>query len=90
MHEEGACSGCRQVVETLINNYFKGNLHVLQQYTLIFGQTVRVPEKIKGRLLSFGTCTRKYRRLGEYIPGCPPMQEHVLEYFGLDPATWVD
>ena len=90
MREEGACSGCRQVVETLIHNYLKGNLHLLREYTLIFGQTVKVPDAVKGKLLNFGSCTKKYRNRGEYIPGCPPMQEDVLEFFGMDPNTWVD
>jgi uncharacterized protein (DUF362 family) len=89
-HESGACSGCRQTIYTLLNNYMKGNLNLLKDYTVIYGQTVKPPEKIKGKLLNFGTCTRNYRNRGDYIPGCPPMQEHVLEYFGLDPDTWVE
>ena len=47
IHEAGACSGCRQVVETLLNNYLKDNLEVLKDHTLIFGQTVKVPPKVK-------------------------------------------
>ncbi len=90
IHEAGACSGCRQVVETLLNNYLKGKLDVLKDHTLIFGQTVKAPSKIKGKLLSFGSCTKQYKSQGGYIPGCPPMQEHVLEYFGMDPDSWTD
>ncbi|MBN2325224.1 MAG: DUF362 domain-containing protein [Spirochaetes bacterium] len=89
-HESGACSGCRQTIYTLLNNYMKGNLDRMRDYTIIYGQTVKPPEEIKGKLLSFGTCTRNYKKRGDYIPGCPPMQEHVLEYFGLDPDTWVE
>ncbi len=90
IHEAGACSGCRQVVDTLLNNYLKGNLDVLKDYTLIFGQTVKVPAEIKGKLLNFGACTKRYKSQGQYIAGCPPMQEHVLEFFGMDPSTWTD
>jgi uncharacterized protein (DUF362 family) len=89
-HESGACSGCRQTIETLLNNYMKGNLDLLKDYTVIYGQTVKPPKKVEGKLLNFGTCTRKYKNQGDYIPGCPPMQEHVLEYFGLDPDTWME
>jgi uncharacterized protein (DUF362 family) len=90
IHESGACSGCRKVMNTLLNNHLKGNYEVLRNLTLIFGQTVKVPQRIKGKLLNFGSCTKKYRELGDYIAGCPPMQEHVLEYFGMDPNTWRD
>jgi uncharacterized protein (DUF362 family) len=90
IHESGACSGCRKVMNTLLNNHLKGNYDVLKNRTLIFGQTVKIPHRIKGKLLNFGSCTKKYKNRGEYIPGCPPMQEHVLEYFGMDPNTWND
>jgi uncharacterized protein (DUF362 family) len=89
-HESVGCSGCRQTIETLLNNYMKGNLDLLKDYTVIYGQTVKPPKKVEGKLLNFGTCTRKYKNQGDYIPGCPPMQEHVLEYFGLDPDTWME
>jgi uncharacterized protein (DUF362 family) len=90
IHEAGACSGCRQVIETLLNNYLKGNLEVLRDHTMIFGQTVKKLPEVRGKLLCFGSCTKKYKSLGGYIPGCPPMQEHVLEYFGMDPESWTD
>jgi uncharacterized protein (DUF362 family) len=90
IHESGACSGCRKVMNTLLNNHLKGNYLVLKNLTLIFGQTVKMPQPIKGKLLNFGSCTKKYKNHGDYIPGCPPMQEHVLEYFGMDPSSWCD
>ena len=90
IHESGACSGCRKVMNTLLNNHLKGNYDVWRNRTLIFGQTVKVPRIIKGKLINFGSCTKKYKNQGDYIAGCPPMQEHVLEYFGMDPNTWND
>lgn len=80
IYEAGACSGCHHFLESLITYHLKGNVDLLKGYTIIFGQTVRPPEKIEGELLSFGACTRKYRNQGEYIAGCPPHGLDVLEY----------
>ena len=80
IHEAGACSGCRYVIEALLIDYLKSDLNLLKDYTLIFGQTVKIPEKIKGKLLNFGLCTRQYKDQGEYIPGCPPHPLDALEY----------
>jgi uncharacterized protein (DUF362 family) len=80
IYEAGACSGCRQVIETLLVDRLKGNLNLLKGYTLIFGQTVEIPKNIRGKLLCFGSCTRKYKDQGEYIPGCPPHPFDFIEY----------
>jgi len=77
IYEAGACSGCRHVVETLIS---ENKLGLFKGYTLIFGQTVKVPKEIKGKLLCFGLCTKKYRNQGGYIPGCPPHPLDALDY----------
>jgi len=82
IYEAGACSGCRHVMEALLVDHLekKGKINLLKSYTLIFGQTVEPPKKIKGKLLSFGLCTKRYKDRGEYIPGCPPHPDSVLEY----------
>ena len=85
IYETGACSGCRLAIKTLLFSHLKDNLSVLKGYSIIFGQTVKPPLKIKGKLLNYGSCTKKYKNQGEYIAGCPPMHEHVLEHFGLKP-----
>lgn len=78
--EAGACSGCRQVIKTLLVDRLKGNLSLLKGCTLIFGQTVEIPKNIRGSLLCLGSCTRKYKDQGEYIPGCPPHPFDLIEY----------
>ncbi len=82
--ESGACSGCRHVVETLLSYYMKNDLDTMKDCTLIFEQNVKMPANVKGKLVCFGTCARKYREQGDYLPGCPPMQEIVMEYFGVE------
>ena len=81
IYEAGACSGCRHVIEALlIDLEKKSELGLLKGWTLIFGQRVKVPREVKGNLLCFGLCTKKYRNQGEYIPGCPPHPLDVLDY----------
>jgi len=80
IHESGACSGCRHFVESLLAFHLKDNVDLLKGYTIIFGQTITPPEKIEGELLSFGSCTKRYRNQGGYIAGCPPHGSDVLEY----------
>jgi uncharacterized protein (DUF362 family) len=82
--ESGACSGCRQVVDSLFSYYMKNDLDIFRDRTIVFGQNVKLPSKIKGKLILFGPCTKKYRGQGDYMPGCPPMQEMVMEYFGVE------
>jgi len=82
IYEAGACSGCHHIVEALLVDYLKkeDKIDLLKGHTLIFGQTVKPPKKIKKKLLNFGLCTKKYKDQGEYIPGCPPFPDDVLEY----------
>ena len=80
IHEAGACSGCRHMIQALLIDHLKDNLNLLKDRTLIFGQTVKIPETIKGKLLNFGLCTRQYKDRGGYIPGCPPHPLDALEY----------
>ncbi len=82
IEEDSACSGCRHTMESLISNLKEQNkLDLLKGYHLIFGQTVRIPPKIRGKLVNIGTCTRNYKHLGYYIPGCPPHPEDIVSFF---------
>jgi uncharacterized protein (DUF362 family) len=82
--ESGACSGCRQVVDSLFTYYMKNNLDVFKDRTIVFGQNVKLPSRTRGKPILFGPCTKKYRDKGDYMPGCPPMQENVMQYFGVE------
>lgn len=77
--ESGACTGCRHMVSALIAYYIKGNVDVLKDCTIIFGQNIKMPSDVKGRLICLGACTKKYKDQGEYVPGCPPFQEHMVK-----------
>jgi len=82
IYEKGSCSGCKHTIEHLVVSLErKGKLNLLKPYTIMFGQTVTPPGTYKGRLIKFGSCTKKYRDKGDYIPGCPPHPEDVLAFF---------
>jgi hypothetical protein len=83
IYEKGACSGCRNTVAALIVNLEKNKdeLKLLKGYTLTFGQNIKLPDKYEGRLVNIGLCTRKFREKGEYIPGCPPHPQDILDFF---------
>lgn len=82
IYERGACSGCRHVMERFIASLEeRGKLYLLKPYTIMFGQTVTLPTTYEGKLIKFGSCTKKYRGKDDYIPGCPPHPEDVLAFF---------
>jgi len=80
--ERGACSGCRLLMESVIQYLERrGQLGLLEGYSLIFGQLVKPPSFPKGNLVSIGLCTRRYKGISHYIPGCPPHPHDVLAFF---------
>lgn len=82
IYEEGACSGCRHTMEVLISNLEKeGKLDILKDHCILFGQLVRMPDKLEGELVNIGVCTRKYKNKGYYIPGCPPHPKDIVSFF---------
>ncbi len=82
INEEGACSGCRHMMESVILSLEKeGKLKLLRGYSLIFGQLVKPSSSSPGKLVSIGLCTRGYKSISQYIPGCPPHPHDVLAFF---------
>ncbi|HHF98941.1 MAG TPA: DUF362 domain-containing protein [Candidatus Aerophobetes bacterium] len=80
--ERGACSGCRHNMESIISNLEReGKLGYLKGFHIVFGQLTRMPEKVRGKLVFIGLCTRKFKNKGYYIPGCPPHPEDILSEF---------
>lgn len=79
--EEGACSGCRSTMESLIAGLARGErVDLLKGWTILFGQSVSFPDRLEGRLLNIGTCTRKHKDKGYYIPGCPPHPNDIVSF----------
>lgn len=82
--ESGACSGCQHFLEALVAKLMeRGGIEALQGYTIVYGQTVKPPENYEGELLLLGTCTRRYKDRGRYLPGCPPHPNDFQEFLGI-------
>ncbi len=82
--ESGACSGCQHFLEGMFVRFEREDrLEALRGKTLVYGQTVRPPAQCERELLLVGTCTRKFKELGRYIPGCPPHPEDFKKFLGL-------
>ncbi|MFW6139513.1 MAG: DUF362 domain-containing protein [Spirochaetota bacterium] len=72
--EEGACSGCSHFLETVAAKLIKNNdIQKLSGYTIVYGQTAEPPENVRDtNLITIGTCMRRHKHRGRYMPGCPP------------------
>ena len=70
--EAGVSSGCYHVVDALFSFYMKGSLNKFKDLPLIFETNVQKPDKVKRKLLCFGTCVRKYKKEWDYLSECHP------------------
>ena len=82
--ERGACSGCQHFLEAIVTKWEqRGGLEALRGSTLVYGQTVQPPEEHEGELLLIGSCTRRFKDRGRYLPGCPPHPLDFRAFLGL-------
>ena len=79
--EAGVSSGCYHVVDALFSFYMKRSLNKFKDLPLIFETNVQKPDKVKRKLLCFGTCVRKYKKEWDYLSECHPRQANVMDYF---------
>jgi len=80
--ESGACSGCFHALQSLVASLeSEGRLDLLDGYTIVLGQTVRLTreQRQKDRLFLIGRCTGQYKGEGAFVPGCPPQRPTLLE-----------
>jgi predicted metal-binding protein len=78
---QGACSGCNHFIETVVTSLIdKGRIEKLANTTIVYGQNAVPPEPKEGEdLILLGSCMRKYKNRGRYMPGCPP-HPHDFEH----------
>lgn len=72
------CSGCRNtVISVLVELKEREMLHLLKGRTIVTG---RPPLNLgPDGLLLVGSCTRRLRRKGTYIEGCPPENSCIIK-----------
>jgi len=47
--------------------------------SIVLGENDTLPELDKERTILIGVCTKRYKGLGQYIPGCPPLGREVIK-----------
>jgi hypothetical protein len=86
--ERNACTGCMgEMVSTFIYLNRAGYGDRLPDLTLIVGMPTELPE-MRGTPVILGKCCWDLRRLGVYVPGCPPhgiaITDGACEALGID------
>ncbi|MGD0726612.1 MAG: DUF362 domain-containing protein [Spirochaetia bacterium] len=78
--DKGGCSGCRSVITALIFDLYNNHqLSRIENSTIVLGQNIDPEEieRIEGRVICFGACTKWVKRDKDVLlPGCPP---HILD-----------
>lgn len=75
---DGVCDSCRQALAGgLLAASHRPALAEMAGVTIIAGPQAREPEVVGGRALIYGNCAYRYRHLGHYEPGCPPLAYQV-------------
>jgi hypothetical protein len=70
--EKASCTGCMgELVSTFIYLKEAGFHDRLPNLTLIMGSPDKIPPSNEPTVV-VGRCARKYRKLGVFVPGCPP------------------
>ncbi len=80
---EETCTGCRNTVRSsMIEFEDHQNSDALQGKIIVTGpvKESELPENAsKDNLILVGKCTRHLKHLGTWVPGCPPLNEYVVE-----------
>lgn len=81
----GACIPCLAILRQALDRLEKeGRIGELGKITCLIGVDPPIPEKLQGKVFILGDCAQKYKRLGTFIPGCPPIPHSiVIRKFGL-------
>jgi uncharacterized protein (DUF362 family) len=86
MIEEKACTGCREcLLYAMYDLNAKNRLDMLAGWTVVTGQTKAMPETDKARLLIVGNCLTKFKKLGNFVSGCPPWGWQIVNVLKGEP-----
>jgi hypothetical protein len=81
------CTGCRGMMYYFLQKAKdRGKLDQLKEFTFLVGEQETLTNSNKRKTVLVGVCTERYRGLGRYVPGCPPLSNEVIrkipEVFG--------
>jgi uncharacterized protein (DUF362 family) len=73
------CTGCRGVMFYFLKVLDdQGKLDQIKDLTFVLGEQASLPEIDKEKTILVGVCTERYKGLGRYVPGCPPLSSTVI------------
>ncbi len=77
---EWACASCRRALAGgLLAASHRPELAGMEGVTILAGHQPQDSKVGSGRVLAYGNCAYRYRDLGHYEPGCPPLAYQVLQ-----------
>jgi uncharacterized protein (DUF362 family) len=77
---EKMCTGCRgTMLYSLKRAHNIGRLDQLKGFTFVLGEQDHLPKLDKEKTIFVGVCTERYKNLGRYVPGCPPLSGEVVK-----------
>lgn len=84
--DKGACSGCRNVITSLLSDIKDSNkFEKIENITFFIGKGIKEKDlkNCKGKPAFFGSCTKGIKKdKSLYMPGCPPHVLHVKKILG--------
>jgi uncharacterized protein (DUF362 family)/sugar phosphate isomerase/epimerase len=82
LHIANACASCRQALAGgLLAASHRSHLAAMEGVTILAGHQDQAPTAAAigdGPVLAYGNCAYRYRHLGHYEPGCPPLSGQVI------------
>ncbi|MBC7237039.1 MAG: TIM barrel protein, partial [Chloroflexi bacterium] len=77
---EHACVSCRQALAGgLVAAGHRVDTADMEGVTILAGYQEMLPVADGGKVLLYGNCAYRYRHLGHYEPGCPPLAGQVVK-----------
>lgn len=79
LSSDTTCTGCRGMMFYFLKSMAdQGKLEALKDLTFVVGAHDKLPEGLeKDKTIFVGVCTERYKALGRYVKGCPPLGSDV-------------
>jgi uncharacterized protein (DUF362 family) len=79
LSSDTTCTGCRGMMFYFLKSMSdQGKLDELKNFTFVVGLHDKLPEGLdKDKTILVGACTKKFKDLGRYVEGCPPLGSDV-------------
>jgi hypothetical protein len=70
----GACVPCMGILRSFLEQCsVEGVLDIAEKCTFLIGTNPPIPLKFKEKVVIVGDCAEKFKDLGVFVPGCPPV-----------------